>query len=123
MINKINLFLVFTISVTTIFCNPKDASDGAVQQGDIKLPPGFKIEVFAENVSGARSLSLSPNGVLFVGSRGQGNVYAVLDRNKDNKADEVIRIASGLDSPNGVAFRNGSLYTLPRTAEYFASMI
>jgi glucose/arabinose dehydrogenase len=110
MIKKFNLFLVFTISITTLFCNPKDASDGAAQQGDIKLPPGFKIEVFAENVSGARSLSLSPGGVLFVGSRGQGNVYAVLDRDKDNKADEVIRIASGLNSPNGVAFHNGSLY-------------
>jgi glucose/arabinose dehydrogenase len=78
--------------------------------GDIKLPPGFKIEVYADNVPGARSMTLSPNGILFVGTRDVGNVYAVLDINKDNKADEVITIARGLNSPNGVAFRDGSLY-------------
>ena len=55
-------------------------------------------------------MALSPNGTLFVGSRDAGNVYAILDRNNDNKADDVIVIAEGLDSPNGVAFRNGSLY-------------
>ena len=53
---------------------------------------------------------LSPNGTLFVGTRSEGNVYAVLDNNKDGKADEVITIAKGLHMPNGVALRNGSLY-------------
>jgi glucose/arabinose dehydrogenase len=76
----------------------------------IKLPPGFSIDYYAENVKGARSMTLSPNGTLFVGSRDAGNVYAVLDRNNDSKADDVIVIAQGLNSPNGVAFRNGSLY-------------
>ena len=76
---------------------------------DIKLPPGFKIEVYTENVPNARSMTLSPEGVLFVGTR-ESRVYAVVDTNKDYKADNVITIASGLNSPNGVAFRNGSLY-------------
>jgi glucose/arabinose dehydrogenase len=76
----------------------------------IKLPPGFSINYYAENVEGARSMALSPKGTLFVGSRDAGKVYAVLDRNNDNKADDVVVIAEGLNSPNGVAFRNGSLY-------------
>jgi glucose/arabinose dehydrogenase len=54
-------------------------------------------------------MTLSPEGVLFVGTR-ESRVYAVVDTNKDYKADNVITIASGLNSPNGVAFRNGSLY-------------
>ena len=54
-------------------------------------------------------MTLSPSGVLYVGTRGS-DVYAVLDTNKDNKADKVITIADGLNSPNGVAFRNGDLY-------------
>ena len=54
-------------------------------------------------------MALSPEGVLFVGTRGS-KAYAVVDTNKDNKADNVITIANGLRSPNGVAFRNGSLY-------------
>ncbi|HET8687571.1 MAG TPA: PQQ-dependent sugar dehydrogenase, partial [Methanosarcina sp.] len=76
----------------------------------IKLPPGFSIAYYAENVESARSITLSPNGTLFVGSRDSGKVYAILDRNNDSKADDVLVLAEGLDTPNGVAFRNGSLY-------------
>ena len=76
----------------------------------IKLPPGFSIDYYAENIEGTRSMALSPNGTLFVGSRDAGKVYAVLDRNNDSKADDVRVLAEGLDMPNGVAFRNGSLY-------------
>ena len=86
----------------------------------IKLRPGFKIEVYAANVEGARQMALTPGGTLFVGSRRQGNVYAIVDQNKDQKADEVIVIAKGLNSPNGVAFRNGALYVaeLSRVLRY-----
>src|ERR671922_255416 len=78
--------------------------------GRIKLPPGFEISVYASGVKGARSMTLSPHGTLFVGSRSAGNVYAVVDRDGDGKADEVITLARGLNSPNGVAFREGALY-------------
>ncbi len=76
----------------------------------IKLPPGFGIEVYAEGIFNARSMTLSPNGTLFVSTRSAGNVYAILDHNKDNKADEIITIARGMWMPNGVAFKDGSLY-------------
>jgi len=76
----------------------------------LRLPDGFAIEVYAENVPNARSMARSPNGTLFVSTRQAGNVYAVLDRDQDQKADEVITIASGLNMPNGVAFRGGALY-------------
>ena len=78
--------------------------------GCVKLPEGFSIDYYAENIEGARSMALSPNGTLFVGSRDAGKVYAVLDTNNDSKADNVLVLAEGLDMPNGVAFRNGSLY-------------
>lgn len=76
----------------------------------ITLPKGFAIRVYARDVTGARSMTLSPTGTLFVGTRGAGNVYAILDRDRDNKADEIITIARGLNMPNGVAFRDGALY-------------
>jgi glucose/arabinose dehydrogenase len=81
-----------------------------LQLEKIKLPAGFHIEVFAPNVPNARSMTLSPNGILFVGTRSGGTVYAILDKNKDNKADDVITIAKGLNMPNGVAFGDGALY-------------
>jgi len=55
-------------------------------------------------------MALSPHGTLFVGTRTAGNVYAIVDRNQDNTADEVITLARGLNMPNGVAFRDGALY-------------
>jgi glucose/arabinose dehydrogenase len=82
----------------------------ALPTHQIKLPPGFKISVYANNVPNARSMSLSPNGTLFVGTRKAGRVYAVLDRDNDTQADEVITIARRLNFPNGVAFWNGSLF-------------
>lgn len=75
----------------------------------IKLPAGYKIEVYAE-VPNARSMTLSPSGVLYVGNRSGNKVYAVTDENKDGRADKVYTLASGLKSPNGVAFKNGDLY-------------
>ncbi|HSN86133.1 MAG TPA: sorbosone dehydrogenase family protein, partial [Thermoanaerobaculia bacterium] len=76
----------------------------------VKLPPGFSIGVFSEAVPGARSMALSPAGILYVGTRKEGKVYALPDRNKDGRADAVYTIASGLLSPNGVAWKGGSLY-------------
>jgi len=76
----------------------------------IKLPAGFQIAFFAKNVPGARSMTLSPSGILFVGTRDRGDVYAVIDSNSDKKADRVVTIAHGLNMPNGVAYRNGALY-------------
>ncbi len=76
----------------------------------IKLPKGFKIELFASHVLNARSMTRSPSGILFVGTRRAGNVYAILDTNRDYRADRILTIATGLNMPNGVAFRDGSLY-------------
>ncbi len=75
----------------------------------IKLPPGFSISVYAE-VPNARSMTVSPSGILYVGNRDGNKVYAVTDENQDGKADKVYTVASGLHVPNGVAFKNGSLY-------------
>ena len=73
----------------------------------LKLPPGFNIEVYAAGMANARSLAEGDKGTVFVGSRLVDKVYAIA--NKDGKR-EVKVLASGLYRPNGVAFRNGTLY-------------
>jgi glucose/arabinose dehydrogenase len=78
--------------------------------GKIRLPAGFKIDVFSDEVPNARSLALSPGGVLYVGTRTEGKVYAVVDRDHDFRADRVYTLARGLTMPNGVALRDGALY-------------
>ncbi len=78
----------------------------------VKLPPGFKIDLYAL-VPDARHMAVGPNaGVVFVGTR-KNNVYAVTDRDKDRIADEVKVFAPSVEFkiPNGVCFsRDGVLY-------------
>jgi glucose/arabinose dehydrogenase len=81
----------------------------AIPLDKIKLPEGFSISVYAE-VDGARSMVMSPSGMLFVGTQGAGKVYAVKDTDGDHIADKKWTIASGLNNPNGVAVKNGALY-------------
>jgi len=76
----------------------------------ISLPDGFNIDTYAANVPGARSMALGDSGTLFVGTRSAGRVYALADRNRDYRVDTVYTVARGLNMPNGVAFRDGSLY-------------
>ncbi len=75
----------------------------------IKLPTGFTIDVFAE-VENARSMALSPSGVLYVGNKDKDKVYAVKDTDGDFKADKRWVLATGLNMPMGVAFKDGDLY-------------
>jgi glucose/arabinose dehydrogenase len=108
--------LLFFLLVTIMSCsgvNPP-MSVGGNKSGlpleDLKLPDGFSISLYAEDVKNARSLEWSPNGTLFVGTRSRGDVYALRDTDGDFVADEKYVLATGLKLPNGVAFRDGSLY-------------
>ncbi len=76
----------------------------------LNLPPGFSIELYADSVDGARSMAMGPEGTLFVSTRNDKTVYAIQDRDKDYKADRIMILDSTLEVPNGLAFRNGSLY-------------
>ena len=73
----------------------------------LKVPPGFKVELWASGLANARSMVVGTNGTLFIGTRFPGNVYAVTE--KDGKRVNHT-IAKGLHRPNGVAFKDGALY-------------
>jgi glucose/arabinose dehydrogenase len=75
--------------------------------GKLKLPPGFQIEVFAAGLSDARSLRVDDKGNVYVSTRRIDRVYAITDRAGKR---EIKTIATGLNSPNGIALHNGTLY-------------
>jgi glucose/arabinose dehydrogenase len=77
----------------------------------LKVPAGFKVEVWAEGIPEARSLALGDKGTVFVGNRNAKNVYAVVDK---GGAREVKTILKGLNAPNGIAFSKGTLYVAER---------
>ncbi len=73
----------------------------------LKLPPGFNVEVYASGMANARSMREGDKGTVFVGTRLIDKVYAI--RQRDGKR-EVKVLASGLYRPNGLAFKDGTLY-------------
>src|SRR5699024_8385163 len=76
----------------------------------LNVPEGFSIEVYADDVPNARQMAFGGEGILYVGSRQAGKVYAVIDHNGDFKADTVYTVAKDLRLPSGVAFKDGALY-------------
>lgn len=104
-----HIITIFLVQLLLLFY-PTHQSFAELPLDQIKLPDGFKINLYAKGIPDARSLARSPNGTIFVGSRRAGNVYALVDNDNDYKADEMYVIAQGLSMPNGVALRSGSLY-------------
>ena len=47
----------------------------------IKLPPGFKAEVWSSGHPGGRSMVMGPKGTMFMGTRVIGRVYAITEKN------------------------------------------
>ncbi len=76
----------------------------------LTIPEGFKIEVYADSIKGARSMAMGDDGTLFVSTRNKKTVYAIQDLDQDFKADHITILDSTLNVPNGIAFKDGSLY-------------
>lgn len=77
---------------------------------NFKLPPGFSIAVYSDKVPAARSMAVSPSGIVFVGSRAAGKVYALVSTQRNHVIDKVVTVAEGLEAPIGVAYVNGALF-------------
>jgi len=75
----------------------------------LKLPKGFKAEVWASGMPGARMMTRGDKGKVYVGTRIIGRVYEVSDEGA-KRSHRIV--AEKLTQPNGVAFANGSLYVI-----------
>ena len=77
----------------------------------LKVPAGFKVEVYAEGIPEARSLALGDKGTVFVSNRISKNVYAIVSSGGKREVKQVLK---GLNSPNGLTFSKGTLYVAER---------
>lgn len=82
----------------------------------IKLPAGFKVEVFADSktkqgdyLAGARFMAFDASGNLYVSSSQGNRVVMLPDNNKDGVADKVVLVAGNLNAPQGLAFVGDAL--------------
>jgi len=96
------IFLLAIVLVVSACAQPPEAI------AEVSVPAGFQVEVLIDDVPNARSMAWGDEGTLFIGTRRGGQVYAVQGALTDSP--ETVVIAEGLKIPNGVAFRNGTLY-------------
>ncbi len=107
--SQLSVWVGVAVLVGLVACT-SSRSESSDSLSLIRLPDGFSISLYASHVPNARSLALGDRGTVFVGTRSEGSVYALVDGDADHKAEKVVRIADGLFAPNGVAFRDGALY-------------
>ncbi len=74
----------------------------------IKLPPGFKVEVWADGIPGGRAIAEGENGKYYVGTRALGRIYEVTDNGKERTSRVVV---DKLNQPTA-AYKDGSLYVV-----------
>ena len=94
--------------ISLLFLGAQSSAQTVPGLSDISLPDGFSIEVWADEVPNARSLALGESGTVFVSTRRDGRVYAVVQ--SDDEAPVVTTITEGLRMPNGIAFKDGALF-------------
>ena len=75
----------------------------------LRVPKGFKVELWASGMPGARAMAEGDKGKIYIGTRTIGRVYEVTD--KDGKRTSRV-VVDKLTQPAGVAFANGSLYVI-----------
>jgi len=85
----------------------------------LKVPPGFHVSIYSDQLPNAREMALGAHDTVFVGSMGEGKVYALTGM-KNGRAEHVYVIAKDLEMPVGVAFHDGALYVsaVSRILEY-----
>ena len=84
------------------------AADSDIRLNDLRLPPGFVIELLAR-VPNAREMALGDGRILYVGSMQEGAVHA-LPLDEQYHAGKLHVVARGLNNPVGVAYHDGNLY-------------
>ena len=76
---------------------------------NLVLESGFKISIFAENLSSPRQIAQGKNGTIFVGER-TGQIIALIDTDQNGQADYKKVLAEDLEYSTGISIFNGDLY-------------
>ncbi len=79
-------------------------------QGDIKLPAGFHISVYAKGLNAPRFMTIGPDGTILVANRGGNSVLALPPGASPEHAGNPITIVSNLNDPTSLVMHDGYLY-------------
>ena len=76
----------------------------------LNVPPGFRAQLFAERLSHARYLAVAPNGDVLLAESRAGKITLLRDADGDGVAEQRTTFAENLDTPHGLALRDGYVY-------------
>ncbi len=76
----------------------------------VKVPPGFRIDLFANGLQDPRFISFGPDGALYVAERGANRIVALVDRNRDGSADQQTTFAENLHRPHSLVYHQGAWF-------------
>jgi glucose/arabinose dehydrogenase len=101
-------------SIPNIPQDPQKSAEIEKTLSRIKLPPGFRITLYAQ-VPDARMIAVGPQGVVTFVSTRKNKIYALTDRSRSGHATEVKEFAPTVEfkNPNGICFsKDGFLYSV-----------
>ncbi len=89
---------------------PRDAWEALLRER-IKLPEGYRLEVFARDLGRPRLMQMAENGDLIVSGYREGTILLVkADGDGDGRSDGQVNLASGLNQPHGLVLEGNTLY-------------
>ncbi|NMM43236.1 sorbosone dehydrogenase [Rhodospirillaceae bacterium KN72] len=94
-----------------------------VRRGDAMpiLADGFEATLYADGVTGARTLRVVPGNGLLVARSRSGAVMLLEDRDGDGRADSKRDILTGLSRPHGLVLQGGNLFVADQQTVYRTS--
>ena len=78
----------------------------------LRVPQGYAVNIFQEQVPGGRWMAIAPNGDVFVAQMDRNQITVLHDADQDGKADQmsVWATAGMLNRPMGMAFQGNYFY-------------
>jgi glucose/arabinose dehydrogenase len=89
----------------------------------LSLPPGFRIDVFAQQLGDPRMMAVGPDGGVYVTRPKQGDVLLLRDRDGDGQAEERKTVLSGLPLVHGITVHEGRAYVATPTEVWVANVL
>jgi len=100
------------VAISTNVWKPAKVDADPPHIGQLKLPPGFAVNVFARDLKNARVIAVAPNGDVYVSRRDQGDVLLLKDRDGDGKADAAPVAVVHRSGAHGLAIHDGKLWLI-----------
>src|SRR5947207_8275510 len=101
---------VLSVVIIAVACRGPAPARGQGADDNLRVPAGFHVSVFAQNLPGVRYLALGPGNMVYASQPGSGVIVKLIDSNHDGVAENAVSVASGLRGPFGIAFRGDTMY-------------